>query len=209
MPDGPPDGLDEPVDPVNLPSADVWVYGQLLRIEQNWTDQVQNQQKRITAVLAVNGFLLAFLAAAGFQVTTRPLGGWYLYPFYACLILLSTGLVFGVLTLLPRISIAGGITGSDGWIHRTLLAATTNEPVPLWLDSQAVLEKYREAQGSEEFSHYMVQLCDSVAGNANGNLDHRDTLVRRRRWMHWQTAFIMLSLVLLIVAVVGLAVHVL
>ena len=37
------------------------LYADLLRIEQHWTEQVQNQQRRIAAVLAVNGFLLASL----------------------------------------------------------------------------------------------------------------------------------------------------
>ncbi len=194
---------------VNRSSADVWVYEQLLRIEQHWTDQIQNQQRRITAVLAVNGFLLAFLAAAGFQVTSRPLRGWYLYPFYVSLILLSGALVFGVLTLLPRIPIAGGVTGPKGWVHDNLIASTPDERPPLWLDSQRVLDEFRRAGKTGEFDDYMRQMCDSVAANAHGNLDHQDTVVRRRRWMHWQIALIILSLALLIVAVVGLAVHVL
>ena len=201
-------GEAESPESVNLSGADLWVYGELIRIEQHWTDQVQNQQQRITAVLAVNGFLLAFLAAAGFQVTSRPLRGWYLYPFYACLILLSGALVFGVLTLLPRIPIGGAIAGSEGWIHDTFIGPPTERP-SLWLDSQRVLDEFRRARRAGEFDDYMRQMCDSVASNEKGNFNHRDTVVRRRRWMHWQIALIMLSLALLIVAVVGLAVQVL
>ncbi len=203
------DGQHELPASVNRLDADLWAYEQLVRIEQHWTDQTQNQQRRITAVLAVNGFLLAFLAAAGFQVTTRPFSGWYLYPFYACLILLSVALVFGVLTLLPQITISGRETGSRGWIYENLIATTAGEHPSLWLDSQQVLDEFRQAREAGEFDQFVLRMCESVAGNANGNLDHRATLSRRRRWMHWQIAFIMVSLALLIIAVVGLAVHVL
>jgi hypothetical protein len=189
------DGQHELPASVNRLDADLWAYEQLVRIEQHWTDQTQNQQRRITAVLAVNGFLLAFLAAAGFQVTTRPFSGWYLYPFYACLI--------------PQISISGRETGSRGWIYENLIATTAGEHPSLWLDSQQVLDEFRQAREAGEFDQFVLRMCESVAGNANGNLDHRDTLSRRRRWMHWQIAFIMVSLALLIIAVVGLAVHVL
>ena len=209
MADARQDGQDESPESGNLLNPDVWVYGQLLRIEQHWTEQVQNQQRRITAVLAVNGFLLAFLAAAGFQVTSRPLNGWYLYPFYACLILLSGALVFGVLTLVPRIPVTGGVTATKGWFDENLIASAPDERPSLWLDSQRVLDEFRRARKTGEFDDYMRQMCDSVAANAHGNLDHQDTVFRRRRWMHWQIALIMLSLALLIIAVVGLAVHVL
>ena len=209
MADARQDGQDESPESGNLLNPDVWVYGQLLRIEQHWTEQVQNQQRRITAVLAVNGFLLAFLAAAGFQVTSRPLNGWYLYPFYACLILLSGALVFGVLTLVPRIPVTGGVTATKGWIDENLIASAPDERPSLWLDSQRVLDEFRRARKTRDFDDYMRQMCDSVASNACGNLEHQYTVFRRRRWMHWQIGLIMLSLALLIVAVIGLAVHVL
>jgi hypothetical protein len=162
------DGQHELPPSVNRLDADLWAYEQLVRIEQHWTDQTQNQQRRITAVLAVNGFLLAFLAAAGFQVTTRPFSGWYLYPFYACLILLSVALVFGVLTLLPQISISGRKTGSRGWIYENLIATTAGEHPSLWLDSQQVLDEFRQAREDGEFDQFVLRMCESVAGNANG-----------------------------------------
>jgi hypothetical protein len=200
---------DETPESVHIPEADIWVYGELIRIEQHWTDQVQNQQRRITAVLAVNGFLLAFLAAAGFQVTSRALRGWYLYPFYLSLIFLSGALVFGILTLLPRIPVTGGVAGSKRWFHDNLIASTPKKRPELWLDSQHVLDEFRRARKTRDFDDYMRQMCDSVASNACGNLEHQYTVFRRRRWMHWQIGLIMLSLALLIVAVIGLAVHVL
>jgi hypothetical protein len=84
-----------------------WTYGELLRIEGHWTEQIQNQQRRIAAVLAVNGFLLAFLAAGGLQFYGSSQTGWYRVPLYIALILLALGLAFGVVSLLPRIPIAG------------------------------------------------------------------------------------------------------
>jgi hypothetical protein len=83
-----------------------WTYSELLRIEGHWTEQIQNQQRRITAVLAVNGFLLAFLAAGGLQFYGRTPAGWYRVPLYMSLILLALGLAFGVVSLIPRIPIA-------------------------------------------------------------------------------------------------------
>jgi hypothetical protein len=75
-------------------------------MESHWTDQVQNQQRRIAAVLAVNGFLLAFLATGGLlQFYGQPQSGWYRYPLDICLILLTIGLIFGVVALVPRIPI--------------------------------------------------------------------------------------------------------
>jgi len=84
-----------------------WAYEELRRIERHWTEQIQNQQRRVAAVLAVNGFLLAFLAAAGLQFTASAQTGWFRIPLDICVILLALGLVFGVLALVPRIPIAG------------------------------------------------------------------------------------------------------
>jgi uncharacterized membrane protein YidH (DUF202 family) len=184
----------------------MWVYCDLIRIEQHWTDQVQNQQRRIAAVLAVNGFLLAFLTAAQFQVTDRQESGWYFYPFYIALILLTIALIFGVLTLFPQLRIGGG--GRARWFHSTFLASTP-DPLALWLDSQAVWRSFCRSGSSATLDDLLVDLCESVSANANGNLDHCKTQVRRRKWMNWQIAFIMLSLVLLVVSVIGWAAHVL
>ena len=83
-----------------------WAYDDLLRIEQHWTDQIQNQQKRIAAVLAVNGFLLGFLASGGLGFYSVQVG-WYRVPLDITLILLAFGLIFGVASLVPGIPVAG------------------------------------------------------------------------------------------------------
>ena len=54
-----------------MPQPDVerWqrTYSHLLDIERHRTEQVQNQQQRISTVLTVNGFLLGFLGSVGFS----------------------------------------------------------------------------------------------------------------------------------------------
>jgi hypothetical protein len=91
-----------------------WLHHEMVRIESHWTDQLQNQQRRIGAVLAVNGFLLAFLAAAGLGVDTQDSAkGWYLYPFYLSLLLLSIALIFGMIVLIPHVPIGGNESESE------------------------------------------------------------------------------------------------
>ena len=206
-------------DATNHVSRLQWIYAELLRIEQDWTDQLQNQQRRIAAVLAVNGFLLAFLSTSGLQGigTTAGTGnaGWYKYPYFASLIVLALALMFGVLALLPRLPIFGSQTSPDSkepglfgrlkkWFTTTFVPTlpTGFSKDELWLDSRSVWNNF--ASGDADEGH-LRQLCSSVAQNATGNLGHAQTLARRRTWMHWQIALIMVSLGLLIVAVAGWA----
>jgi uncharacterized membrane protein YidH (DUF202 family) len=189
-----------------------WTYAEMLRIEGHWTDQVQNQQRRIAAVLAVNGFLLAFLATAGLQLNSDHLRGWYYYPFYLCLLLLSFALVFGVITLFPQIPIAGREHGSDGsrqrWIRDTFFKAAPTDIDALWLNAPAVWEGISGEPSDANFASTLEELCKSLS-RSMGNQSHTRAMTRRRKWMNWQIFFIVLSLVLLMVAVVGQAVHVL
>ncbi|HXQ18692.1 MAG TPA: hypothetical protein VN781_03595 [Acidimicrobiales bacterium] len=200
--------------PLDSTEALLWVHDELIRIERHWTDQVQNQQRRIAAILAVNGFLLAFLATAGLQITTRRITGWYLYPFYSCLVLLAAALVFGVLTLFPQIPISGSKADRKSvrgdrkeWLRSTFFPPPPG-PMDFWLDSGKVWEAFTRLP-DRNMDALLLQSCESIAANANGNLTHNRVQVRRRKWMNWQIGFIMLSLILLIVAVVGWAVHIL
>jgi hypothetical protein len=209
----------------------MWIYAELIRIEGHWTGQVQDQQRRVAAVLAVNGFLLAFLTSAGIQMTNQRQHGWYFYSFYLCLIFLTIGLFFGVLTLFPQIPIAGrrrrqacapdeaSVKNEEaagnhepGWL-RTTFAKPAPETLSdaLWLDANTVWCRFRRGPGSESsnLDALLVSLCQAASQNAEGNLEHSRTVVRRRRWMNWQIAFIMLSLLLLVVSVFGRAIHVL
>lgn len=200
------------VSPIEL-SRLQWTYAEMLRIEGHWTDQVQNQQRRIAAVLAVNGFLLAFLATAGLQLNSRHLRGWYYYPFYSCLVLLSLALVFGVITLFPQIPIAGRQDGDRGpkgsrrdWIDDTFFKAVPTDIDALWLNAPTIWEKMNKDSSEANFGRTLEELCNSIAG-AMGNLRHAKTITRRRRWMNWQISLIMLSLILLMVAIVGQDLH--
>ncbi|HXW34799.1 MAG TPA: hypothetical protein VEJ87_09500 [Acidimicrobiales bacterium] len=76
----------------------LWVFGQLLRAEGHWTQQVQNQQSRIATILSVNGIMLAFVA--GGQLLTQK----NQFPhneLLGAVTALAAGVVFGVLALLP------------------------------------------------------------------------------------------------------------
>jgi hypothetical protein len=183
----------------------LWAYEQSLRIEKHWTDQVQDQQNRSAAVLAVNGFLLAFLAVAGLKLSAPPVHEWYFYTFASSLILLSVALSFGVLSLWPMIKIAG--SGGSGWLRTTFFhtKSTAFDEEHLWLNSQEITR--RALAESQDFNTLLFDLCERAAGNAHGNLDHSNTLIRRRVYMHWQILFIAGALILLIVTLVGWGMH--
>jgi hypothetical protein len=99
---------DEPSGTTGTTGTLQWTYAELVRIETHWTGQIQDQQRRIAAVLAVNGFLLAFLAAGGLSFYGSRQTGWVRIPLGICLALLAFGLTFGVLALVPKIAVAGG-----------------------------------------------------------------------------------------------------
>lgn len=186
----------------------LFVHGELVRIEHHLTDQVKAQSDRISSLPAVNGFLLAFLAAGGLQITSKTHLGWYVYPYYATLTLLCLGLIFWGLTLFPRIMIAGPKPLRD-WFLSTFGPPTGSsfysQPA-LWLDSQRVWDLYRRVPDTDQLDDFLRQLCESAAANANGGLDHIHTVLRRRQLMNLQIAAILISLVLLIVAVSGWAI---
>jgi hypothetical protein len=190
----------------------LWAYKQSLRIEKHWTDQVQDQQNRSAAVLAVNGFLLAFLPVAGLKLSATPVHEWYLYTFASTLILLSIALAFGVGSLWPMIKIAG--SGRRGarptWLRSTFYPSKSTgfDEEHLWLNSQEIIRRARGAHmESEDFDNLLSDLCERAAGNAHGNLDHSNTLIRRRALMHWQILFIALALILLIITLAGWGAH--
>ena len=191
----------------------LWAYQESLRVEQHWTDQVQNQQRRIVAVLAVNGILLAFLAAGVLQLSAKPSHEWYFYPFSISLILLAIALFFGVLSLWPMIRIAGSKKGARRewleWLHNTFLPSMPSEFKDdyLWLDSRKIVQ--RALAPGDDFQGLLNDLCKRAAGNADGNLSHQNTLIRRRMFMNWEILFIASALIVLIIALVGWGVHIL
>jgi len=86
------------------PQRSAWVYDELLRIEGHYTQQVQNQQSRITTSLTVTGFMFAFLASAAF-LQTKASHSTYVLLLWA-LIVFSIGLLAGVVALFSLISVS-------------------------------------------------------------------------------------------------------
>jgi hypothetical protein len=153
-----------------------WLHAELVRIEDHWTKQVQNQQQRISTLLTVTGILLAFLAGAGFL--TNELAGARLRS-WACvyissLVSLCLALLMGIWALKPTIPI--------------------KESVPLWLNAETIWDRYGDPQ-------FLRHLCESIVKNQQ-DAKHADVLEGRRAFMYRQLLFLMLSLVLLVVALV-------
>jgi hypothetical protein len=207
-----------------------WLHDEMVRIESHWTDQIQNQQRRIAAVLAVNGFLLAFLAAAGLGANSHDLGkGWYLYPFYMSLFFLSIALIFGMVVLIPRVPIGGaanrqGATAPDDddrtrtaipsetithWFSTTYGRPTIKPPSP-WLDSHKIFDEVERSLDRSTLTpsdSVVLEVARSAGGNQDWNRNLQMTNERRRRWLNWEMTFILLGIVSLIVTVVGSAQH--
>jgi hypothetical protein len=201
-----------------------WLHGEMVRIESHWTSQVQNQQRRIAAVLAVNGFLLAFLAAAGLGANSHSLGkGWYLYPFYISTFFLSIALIFGMVVLIPQVPIGGGAReanetpeGSNEapadikhWIRATYGRPRLEAPSP-WLDSQKIfteVERSLDRSALTPSDIVVLEVSRSAGENQEWNRNLQMTNERRRRWLNWEMTFILLGILSLILTVIGGAQH--
>jgi hypothetical protein len=183
----------------------LWAYKESLRIQQFWTGEIIDQQSRATSILAVDGFLLAFLSVVVVQLSVKSSHEWYFYPFIISLILLSMSVIFGVLQLWPMIRISG--FGGSGWLRTTFFHrfSTAFDEEHLWLDSRKITR--RVCAESEDFDVLLSDLCERAADYAYGNLDRSNTLIRRRVYMHWQILFTAGALILLIIALVGWGAH--
>jgi len=163
-----------------------WLYGELLRVERHWTEQIQNEQSRIATLLTVSGILLGFLTGAGFlakllEVRVRH---WPVYMYVLSLLSLCLALFMGIRALRPTIEIAGG-----------------TKPSPDWLN-QDQIRNYASSLSPEDL---LRKLCDSATGN-QADAKHPERLRERRILMLRQVTFLMLSLGLLIGALAGVVV---
>jgi hypothetical protein len=155
--------------------------------------------------------LLAFLAAGGLPISATPYY-WYFYPFLASLILLSFGVIFGVLAMWPVIPISGSEKGTrpqwQEWLLERLLPRkrTGFGDEDLWLDSLAI--KDRALWLAEDSDALLRDLFKQAAGNANGNLDLRKTVIRRRKFINWEILLMALALIALIIALIGWGAHI-
>jgi hypothetical protein len=149
------------------------VYSHLLRIEQHWTDQLQNQQQRNSAILNVNGLILGFLGLAGLSREAPDWNLWSTRLFIAALAVLAFALLLGLASMKPRIR----IDKHD------------------WLDADKVLGLARPLE--EVFKTLATWLQESQA-----KAHHHRTLRRRRRLMFWEIVFIVVGLVVVAAALV-------
>jgi hypothetical protein len=186
----------------------LWLYKEVLRIERHWTEQLQNQQARISTVLTVNGFLLAFLGIAAF---TQSRSSWPYESFYISVAILALALVPGILALLPQIPIAGATDDSGTTGVRKFLgqfgfkAPEAFPPAELWLDANRVRDRFTAE--TELTVGLLDELCIAAAGNAKGNLDHSRTNRWRRMFLHWELALMLLAVIPLLAAIAGLFAH--
>ena len=157
------------------------VHDELVRIEQHWTDQIQSQQQRQATVLAANGLLLGFL---GGSVTGNGAAahGDHRRWLVAALIALSAALVFGAVALLPR------------WVLRPFSRPTE---LDYWLNSQKVWEDFSTC--ADGHPQGLWKVCDSLAHNQNGNVEHERVRLVRVRLMVGQLVLIATAAVLLII----------
>ena len=167
------------------------VYAELLRIERNWTQQIQDQETRISALLQVSSILLGFLTGAGFlaRLPDPDVLRWPVYLYVGSLVSLCFALFMGIRALKPRIRIAGTTRP---------LGRVDPEPPPMWLNQKAVLGY----AGSASEGALLRELCESAVKNQD-EACHPRQLDKRRTLMLRQYAFLMLALTLLIGALAG------
>ena len=169
-----------------------WVYEQLLRTEQHFTAQVQNQQARIYSILTVNGFLLGFLAS-GNVIAIHPNIRWPGELFIVSLLLLAIALLVGLAALLPLLAIQRA-SSEPGERARKPLAGVADKEAAVFLD-----EGWFVADGiSSGADKALDRLCRSI-----DNERHRQTLALRRKIIHAQLTLIFLAILTLIVALAG------
>jgi hypothetical protein len=183
--------------------ADRWrrLYSQLLDIERHWTEQVQNQQHRITTILTVNGFLLGFLAIAGFSESIVNTGPWSAGIFLASLAILAMAFAFGIISLGPRVPISGTTGASSslkGWLRllRPIRSQRAHAPA-LWLDPA---EAMRLAESPSE-AEAVRTMCSSLV-ETQRSANHPGVLFYRRTLMYRELLFVLIGLALLVVALV-------
>jgi hypothetical protein len=177
------------------------IYSNLLDIERLWTAQIQNQQQRVSTLLTVNGFLLGFLATAGFSEAIVSRGPWPGYLFLASLTVLSVGLMMGILSLRSQIPISGaqkGATWKDLLRSFRRMRRHRGTPPEAWLDAAEVLRLFADSR--EE--HAIRQLCKSLE-ESQAKADHAGVLAARRTLMYRELSLLILGLVLLVAALLA------
>jgi hypothetical protein len=174
--------VEDPGEPGTL-ERQLCIYNELLRVEEHWTSQLQNQQTRIATTLSVNGMMLAFLAGGGFLAYPHlsDVAKALLIASVACL---AIGVGFGLAGLWPHTRIGGG---SDLKYYDTDYFLSSE-----WLG--------RVAPNLSE-GHLLAQLSGSLQPGTDesgrGRRNPKDTLATRRPLIRYQLLMIGLAAVLI------------
>jgi hypothetical protein len=158
------------------------LYNELLRVEDHWTSQLQNQQTRIATTLSVNGLMLAFIASGGF-VSYSHLSGVAKGLLVASVACLAIGVLFGLWALRPHTPIGGS---SEFKYYDTDYFLSSE-----WLGRVAL----HLPEG-----HLLAQLSGSLqpgTDEAGGRTNHKDTLAARRPLIRYQLFMIGLAAALI------------
>jgi hypothetical protein len=156
----------------------------LLRIEEHFTAQVQNQQARITTSLTVSGFMLAFLANAAFTQARTPF--WTSSVLVVALATFAISLLAGVVALFPRIP----VRQSRG---------TTEPSAEASLHGRFVDTQWFQTEGPRMPKQALLR----VLSQSIYNEQHAKTLQFRRNLLRLQLADTAVAIVLLVVATSG------
>jgi hypothetical protein len=168
-----------------------WIYGQMIRVEEYWNKQLQEQQTGLNSVMAVNGFLLAFLAGPGLGVSNAIGKGWYLYPYFSALMLLCVALLVGLRIWVPRLRVID-------------LKERPSSAENYWLNSKAIWDDYRE-HGHSGLDDVIQKIAKTAGESQDWTQNVRRRLVSRRRFVRSQLIFIGLATVSLMTAIGGIA----
>jgi hypothetical protein len=168
-----------------------WIYGQMMRVEEYWAKQLQEQQTGLNSVMAVNGFLLAFLAGPGLGVSNTIGKGWYLYPYFSALTLLCIALLVGLRIWAPR-------------VRAIDLKEAPSSAESYWLDSKAIWDDYRE-RGDSGLSDILQKIAKTAGESQDWTQNIRRRLVSRRKFVRTQLILIGLATVALMTAIGGIA----
>lgn len=91
-------GADDPPKNARVTSLQFWL-GELQKVEQHRTNELQHQQARIATLFSANFIALSFLVNVSFNGTGRSrTASWFLA---AALVLVAAGVVFGLWALWP------------------------------------------------------------------------------------------------------------
>jgi hypothetical protein len=168
-----------------------WIYEQMLRVEEYWAKQLQDQQAGLNSVMAVNGFLLAFLAGPGLGVSNTIGKGWYIYPYFTALTLLCVALLVGLRIWVPRarvLDVKGSPSSAENY----------------WLNSKAIWDDYRE-YGHSGLRDVMQKIARTAGESQDWSQNVRRRLVSRRKFVRSQLILIGLATVALMTAIGGIA----